>query len=152
MLFLTHYRVIKNNIAREHMKNKIPLFKNVDCIRIYVPDLKEGLTFYRDGLGMKVIWKTDSAIGLGMGDDVTEVVIQNEDKRNEVDIKVDSVIDAVEEIKNAGGEVVYGPFDIKIGQCAVVKDPWNNEYVILDSTKGIFITDSEGNIIGQEKS
>lgn len=134
------------------MKNKIPLFKNVDCIRIYVPDLKEGLTFYRDGLGMKVIWKTDSAIGLGMGDDVTEVVIQNEDKRNEVDIKVDSVIDAVEEIKNAGGEVVYGPFDIKIGQCAVVKDPWNNEYVILDSTKGIFITDSEGNIIGQEKS
>ncbi|MBP2659295.1 MAG: lactoylglutathione lyase family protein [Firmicutes bacterium] len=56
-----------------------------------------------------------------MTDNKTEVVIQNEDKRQEVDIKVDSVMKAVEEIKKAGEHIVYGPFDIKIGKCAVIK-------------------------------
>lgn len=132
------------------MKDNVqPLFKNVDCIQFYVPDLEEGLKFYCSCLGLKVIWKTTSAIGLGMADDKAEIVIQNEREKQEIDIKVDSVVDAVEEIKKAGGQIVYGPFDIKIGKCAVIKDTWDNEYVILDSTKGTFITDGEGNIIGQ---
>lgn len=131
-------------------KNKSPLFKNVDCIRLYVPDLQEGLKFYGDGLGMKLIWKTDTALGLGMADEKTEIVLQNEDKNQEVDIKVDSVNNAVEDIINAGGKVIYGPFDIKIGKCAVISDPWGNEYVILDTSSGTFITDDEGNIIGQQ--
>ncbi|HMA69581.1 MAG TPA: VOC family protein [Candidatus Mcinerneyibacterium sp.] len=129
-----------------------PVFKNVDCVRFYVPDLKDGLKFYKDKLGLNIIWKTKSAIGLGMGDKKTEVVIQNEDKWQEVDIKVDSVLKAVEEIKDAGGRIVNGPFDIKIGKCAVIKDPWNNKYVILDDSKGTFITDENGNIIGQHKT
>jgi predicted enzyme related to lactoylglutathione lyase len=68
-----------------------------------------------------------------------------------MDIKVDSVVEAVKEIEKAGGQIIYGPFDVPIGKCAVVKDPWNNKYVILDTTKGTYITDSEGNIIGQNK-
>lgn len=131
--------------------NNQPLFKYVDCFRLYVPDLEKGIEFYCNNLGLKIIWKTNCAVGLGMSEDKTEIVIQNENKWKEVDIKVDSVIEALEKIKSAGGEIVYGPFEIKIGKCAVVKDPWENEYVILDSTKGIFITDDEGNIIGQEK-
>ena len=75
----------------------------------------------------------------------------NGSERMEVDIKVDSVVDAVERIKAAGGEVVYGPFDIRIGKCAVVRDPWGNRHVILDTTKGTYITDGSGNIIGQAK-
>ncbi len=131
-------------------KTEKPLFKCVDCLRIYIPNLDDGLKFYREELGLQVIWKTESAIGLGMGDEKTEVVLQNEDEWQEVDIKVDSVIDSVERIKNAGGEIVHGPFDIKIGKCAVIKDPWGNQYVILDDSKGTFITDSDGNIIGQK--
>jgi lactoylglutathione lyase len=125
-----------------------PLFKNVDCIRIYVPDLQKGIDFYSNQLGLKIIWKTDSEIGFGMADNKTEVVIQNKENRQEVDIKVDSVIEAVKQIEIAGGQVIFGPFDIKIGKCAMVKDPWGNKYVILDSTKGTFITDNDGNIIG----
>lgn len=87
-----------------------------------------------------------------MANDVAEIVIQNERERMEVDIKVDSVVDAVERIKAAGGEVIYGPFEIRIGKCAVVRDPWGNRHVILDTTKGTFITDSSGNIIGQKQS
>ena len=128
-----------------------PLFKNVDCIRVYVPDLQQGLEFYRNHLGLKVIWKTDSEIGFGMADDKTEIVIQNKDKRHEVDVKVDSVTEAVKRIETAGGQIIVKPFDIKIGKCAMVKDPWGNPYVILDSTKGTFVTDGEGNIVGQRK-
>lgn len=133
-------------------EDKKPLFKNVDCLRVYIPNLNDGLKFYCEELGLEVIWKTESAIGLGMGDKKTEVVIQNEDEWQEVDIKVESVIDSVERIKNAGGEIVHGPFDIKIGKCAVIKDPWENQYVILDDSKGTFITDENGNIIGQKKN
>ncbi len=128
-----------------------PLFKNVDCLRLYIPDLQRGMEYYRDGLGLKVIWKTESAIGLGMGDHRTEVVLQNNDQWSEIDIQVDSVAEAVKTIATAGGTIVYGPFDIPIGKGAVVKDPWGNQYVILDATKGTLITDGEGNIVGQKK-
>lgn len=132
-------------------ENKKSLFKKIDCIQLYVHNLEKGLEFYCNSLGLKVIWKTETAIGLGMDDAVTEIVIQNERKDQEIDIKVKNVIEAIEIIETAGGEVVYGPFDIKIGKCAVIKDPWDNQYVILDSSKGTFITDDNGNIIGQNK-
>lgn len=98
------------------------------------------------------LWKTKTAVGLGMAEGLAEIVIQNERNEMETDIKVDSVIEAVKEIKQAGGTILSGPFDIKIGKCAVVKDPWGNQYVILDSTKGTFITDKEGKILGHKKS
>jgi predicted enzyme related to lactoylglutathione lyase len=131
---------------------KQPLFRNIDCIQFYIPNIQEGMEYYCNSLGLRVIWKSDSAVGLGMSEGITEIVIQNERNTQEIDIKVNSVTDAIIEIERAGGQIVYGPFDIKIGKCAVVKDPWNNQYVILDTTKGTFITDNEGNIIGQNES
>lgn len=128
-----------------------PLFKYVDCIQFYTPDLQEGMQYYCNSLGMKVIWKSDTSIGLGMSEGITEIVIQNERNAQEIDIKVESVIEAINDIEKAGGQIICGPFDIKIGKCAVVRDPWNNQYVILDSTKGTFITDDEGNIIGHNE-
>jgi len=127
------------------------LFNNVDCIRLYVPDLIKGLEFYRDNLGSKLVWKKENAIGLLMNDGVTELVIQNKDKFQETDIKVDSVDDSVKQLVTAGGKLIKGPFDIAIGKCAVVEDPWGNRMVILDSSKGTYITDKEGNILGQNK-
>ena len=125
-------------------------FKNIDCIRFYVPDLSEGYNYYHNKLGMRLVWKSDKGMGFLFEDGITELVIQNEDKYQETDVKVNSVVESVEQIKAAGGKVVKGPFDIKIGKCAVVEDPWKNRMIILDSTKGTFITDNEGNIIGQK--
>lgn len=126
-----------------------PLFQYVDCLRVYVPDLEQGLAYYSNGMGLKLIWRTETEIGLGMADGKTELVIQTADRRQEVDVKVESVLEAVQSIQSAGGKVIHGPFDIRIGKCAVVQDPWGNTYVILDSSKGTFITDEAGNIIGQ---
>ena len=132
-------------------KNHQTLFKKIDSIQLYVPDLDKGIDYYCNLMGLKIIWKTENAIGLGLAEDVTELVIQNQRKHQEIDIKVENVLDAIDKIQNSGGKILYGPFDIKIGKCAVIKDPWNNEYVILDSTKGTFITDEDGQIIGQRK-
>ena len=131
--------------------SKKALFSCIDCIELYTPDIQQGIDYYCHRLGLKVLWKSDTAVGLGMSEDITEIVIQNERQEQNIDIKVDSVIEAVKEIEKAGGQIIYGPFDITIGKCAVVKDPWNNKYVILDTTKGTYITDDEGNIIGQNK-
>lgn len=126
-------------------------FHHVDCVRVYVPDLQKGLEYYRDNLGLKLAWKSEHEIGLLFGDGVTELVIQNEDRGVETDLKVESVEETVQVIERAGGRILKGPFDIRIGKCAIVADPWGNEMVILDSSKGTFITDQDGNIVGQEK-
>ncbi|AGK96103.1 VOC family protein [Clostridium pasteurianum] len=122
------------------------LLKCIDCIELYVPDLKAGVDYYSK-LGLKVLWKNDTSVGMGLEDDFTEILLQNERKKMNVDIKVESVIKAVEKIKESGGQVIYGPFDIPIGKCAVVRDKWSNKYVILDMTKGRYVTDKDGNII-----
>lgn len=130
---------------------KLPVFTCIDSIQLYVENLQQGLQYYCNCLGLAVIWKSDSAIGLGMKEGVTELVIQNERRFQEVDIKVNSVIDAVVEIEKAGGKIINGPFDIAIGKCAVVQDPWHNQYVILDATNGTFVTDQDGTILGHHK-
>ena len=128
------------------------LFKNVDCIELYVSDLDEGIKYYCDGMGLKLLWRAETSAGLGMEDDVAEIVIQTDRKRMNVDFKVESVADSIEMITNAGGKIVYGPFDIPIGKCAVIQDKWENEYVILDMTKGKYVTDKSGNVVGVSKN
>jgi lactoylglutathione lyase len=71
------------------------LFKNIDCLELYVSDLQKGIEFYCDNLGLRILWKTDTTVGLGMANDIAEIVIQNERRQQEVDIKVESVIEAV---------------------------------------------------------
>ncbi len=130
------------------MEDSIPLFRNVDCIRLSVPDIEAGLHFYRDQLGYELIWRMAESVGLRMPDSETEVVLHTEPQAPEIDIKVQSVDDAIVRIKAAGGKVIVPPFDIQIGRCAVVQDPWENQFVILDISKGLLATDSEGNLIG----
>ncbi len=40
------------------------------------------------------------------------------------------------------------PFDIQIGRAVVVEDPWGNRFVLLDASKGLLVTDADGNVIG----
>ncbi len=124
------------------------MFKNVDCIELYVSDLDDGIKYYCDGFGLKLLWRAETTAGLGMENDISEIVLQTERRRMNVDFKVDSVIDTIAKVEAVGGRVVGEPFDIPIGKCAVVQDRWGNEYVILDITKGTYDTDEFGNVIG----
>lgn len=127
------------------------IFKNVDCIELYISNLDEGIKYYCDSMGLKLLWRADTSVGLGMEDDIAEIVLQTDRKKMNVDFKVESVIDSIERIVNSGGKVIYGPFDIPIGKCAVIQDKWENEYVILDMSKGRYVTDSQGNVVGVSK-
>jgi catechol 2,3-dioxygenase-like lactoylglutathione lyase family enzyme len=127
------------------------VFTNVDCIELYVSDLDDGIRYYRDSLGLKLLWRTETSVGLGMENDIAEVVLQTERPYVMVDFKVESVIESIPQIIEAGGRVLEGPFDIPIDKCAVVTDKWENKYVILDMTKGRYTTDANGFVTGLEK-
>jgi len=130
----------------------MPLLRKVDCVRLYVPDLEAGLAFYRDKLGHELIWRTATAAGLRLPETDAELVIQTEEQRQEIDLLVDSADAAARFIEQAGGTVIVPPFDIQIGRCVVVEDPWGNPLVLLDTRKGLLTTDAEGNVIGNEEA
>lgn len=127
---------------------QIPLLKKIDCIRLHVPDLDAGLSFYRGLLGHALIWRTDRAAGLRMPGTDAEIVLQTEDQGQEVDFLVDSADRSAKRFVEAGGKIIVEPFEIQIGRCAVVQDPWGNPLVLLDMTKGCLATDADGNVNG----
>ncbi len=124
-----------------------PVFNNVDCVSFHVDNIDEGIAFYRDKLGLKLLWKTEDSCGLLPERDIAELVLTT---RNIpiAQFKVDSVDAALPEITSAGAIVDYGPFDIDIGRCAVISDPFGNRYCILDMTSGKYTTDESGNVTG----
>jgi lactoylglutathione lyase len=128
-----------------------PLFQKIDCIELPVPDLEAALRFYCDRLGHALVWRTATAAGVRMAvDDGTEIVLQTERPERNVDLLVRSASDAASTFAQAGGTVIVPPFDIQIGQAVVVKDPFGNVLVLLDSSKGLLLTDANGNIIGNQ--
>jgi lactoylglutathione lyase len=124
------------------------LFRKVDCIRLYVSDLEAGLAFYRDRLGHELIWRTETAAGLRLPESEAELVLQTEEQRQEVDLLVNSADEAARRVEQAGGKVIVPPFDIQIGRCVVLEDPWGNPLVLLDTSKGLLKMDADGNVIG----
>ena len=120
----------------------------MDCVGYYVSDLDAGLEFYRDNLGHELAWRTDTSVGLSMPGSDTEIVLQTERREPETDLMVDSADAAADRVKTAGGTIVAAPFDIQIGRCAVVEDPWGNRLVLIDATKGLLMADDDGDVIG----
>ena len=132
------------------MPDTEPLFRKVDCIRLPVAELDAGLAFYRDALGHELNWRTGTAAGLRMPESDAEIVIHTGAQPLEIDLLVDSVESAAQRFVESGGRIVNGPFEIAIGKCAVVADPWGNMLVMLDMSKGKLTTDAEGNVTGNE--
>ena len=124
------------------------MFRKVDCVRLHVGDLDSAIAFYSGRLGHPLLWRDGSnAVGLRMGGSDSELVLVSGESPSETDIKVDSVERSTAQFLEAGGSVVEPPFDIRIGRCVVVQDPWGNRLVLLDSSKGLLKTDAEGNVV-----
>ena len=126
------------------------MFQKIDCIRVHVASVESALEFYREKLGLELAWRRgDSEAGLKLQASDTELVLVREQlEYPEVDILVKDVDQDSREFEQKGGKIIVPPFDIQIGRCAVVQDPWKNEFVLLDLTKGVLKTDSEKNVIG----
>lgn len=130
----------------EHGPNN--LIRKVDSVQLHVPDLESGLAVYRDNLGHDLIWRSEHAVGLRMPEGDTEIVPRTERDEPEVDLLVKSADEAALRMVEAGGAVLVPPFDIQIGRCTVVEDPWGNQLVLLDMSRGSLVTDSWGNVVG----
>ncbi len=124
-----------------------PLFRKIDCLSLPVPDLDAALELYSRDLGHEVIWRSERAAGLRLPDSNAELVLHTDDRGLETDLTVDSVPEALDRFVAAGGRVLTGPFEIQIGLCAVVSDPWGNELVILDTSKGLLQVDEEKRVV-----
>ena len=132
-------------------QNIKPLFKRIDYIRIPVSNLEEELKFYSKKLDHPLLWHTETSIGLKIPESEAEIVIHIEPDKLETDILVEYAEKAAQCFIEVGGSIVYGPFDIPIGKCVIVKDPWNNQFVLLDNSRGIYQTDEDANVIGIAK-
>jgi predicted enzyme related to lactoylglutathione lyase len=77
----------------------------------------------------------------------TEIVLTTGQKY-EPNWLVTSADNAAAAVQAAGGRVVTGPFDIPVGRVAVVADPFGNILVLVDLSKGHYVTDGTGNVTG----
>jgi predicted enzyme related to lactoylglutathione lyase len=124
-----------------------PLLQKVDAVTIPVPDLDAGLRFYRDSLGHELRWRNDAIgqAGLAMPGGGTEIVLTTQ-QGYEPNWLVTSAAEAAAAVRAAGGTVVTEPFDIPVGQVTVVADPFGNLLVLLDLSKGHYVTGKTGNV------
>jgi catechol 2,3-dioxygenase-like lactoylglutathione lyase family enzyme len=132
--------------SREH-----PLLRKVDAVTVPVPDLDEGLRFYRDQLGQVLLWRNDELgqAGLGLPESDTEIVLTSRMGYAPCWL-VASAEPAAAAFRAAGGGVVVEPFDIPVGRAAVVADPFDNPLVLVDLSRGRYTTDEDGSVTGVE--
>jgi catechol 2,3-dioxygenase-like lactoylglutathione lyase family enzyme len=126
-----------------------PLLTAVDAVTVPVPDLDAGLAFYRDRLGLPLLWRHDELgqAGLGLATQGTELVLST-GLPYAPNWLVSSVDEATTAIVAAGGRRVAGPSDIPVGRLAVLADPFGNELVVLDLSTGRYTTDANGDVTG----
>jgi catechol 2,3-dioxygenase-like lactoylglutathione lyase family enzyme len=129
------------------MGSSQPLFRKIDCHLLRVADLEAAIAFYGDKLGHRLLWRTEEAVGFELPETDAELVVHLR-VGPETNIVVTDVDEALATFLRAGGEAVQAPFDLAIGRCARVRDPFGNEYAILDQTKGHRVTDTDGWVTG----
>ena len=129
------------------------LLRKVDAVTVPVPDLDEGLRFYRDALGHDLLWRDDDRgqAGLRMPETDAEIVLALHEAY-EPGWLVASAAEAAQVVVRAGGRIVTGPVDIPVGSLAVVADPFGNVLVLVDLGKGRYTTDDDGRVTGVSRS
>lgn len=123
------------------------LFRKIDCYMLKADDLDASVAFYRDRLGHSVIWRTEEAVAFRLPGTDAELVVHTL-LGPTVDLLVEDADAAYRTLLDAGARSVKAPFDIRIGRCAAVEDPFGNVLTVLDQSKGELATDAEGKVIG----
>jgi lactoylglutathione lyase len=115
------------------------MLRKIDCIMIRVEDVENAASYYADVFGLHPKWSGDGSIGLGFPEANAEIVLHcdpNIPSSVEVYYLVDDVVAAIAVYARRGCQVLVAPFDITIGKCAVLRDPFGTRLCILDMTKG----------------
>ena len=115
------------------------MLRKIDCVMIRVDDIEAAAHYYAEVFGLHPRWSGDDSIGLVFTESDAEIVLHhNLDIPSSVEVHylVDDVVAAVASYAAKGCHVLVEPFDITIGKCAVIEDPFGARLCILDMTKG----------------
>lgn len=115
------------------------MLKKIDCVLIRVDDLEAAVAYYAGVFGLRVLWRDAGQVGLGLPETDAEIVLHSEGGvpcEVEVHYLVDNVPSAVAALVGQGCTVLVEPFEIAIGHCAVIQDPFGTRLSILDMSKG----------------
>jgi lactoylglutathione lyase len=115
------------------------MLRKIDCIMIRVGSVEAAAAYYTKVFGLRAIWSGDGSIGLAFPETDAEIVLHNDPNipsSVEVYYLVDDVRAAVAHYTAESCELLVAPFDIRIGKCAVIRDPFGTRLCVLDTTKG----------------
>ncbi len=115
------------------------MLRKIDCVMVRVEDVEAAAAYYAEVFGLHPQWSGDDSIGLVFPESDAEIVLHrdlNIPSSVEVHYLVDDVVAAVEHYAVKGSRVLVEPFDITIGKCAVIRDPFGTRLCLLDMTKG----------------
>lgn len=115
------------------------MFKKIDCVMVRVGDVAAGERFYSEVFGLKPLWREVGSVGMGLPQTDAEIVLHNSagiPHKVEVHYLVDDVVAAVKTYAEKGCRVLVQPFDVLIGKCAVIEDPFQTTICLLDLTSG----------------
>lgn len=115
------------------------MLRKIDCVMIRVDDVQAAAEYYARVFGLQPRWSGDDAIGLVFPESDAEIVLHNDPgipSSVEVHYLVDDVVEAAAACAAQGCQVLVEPFDITIGKCAMIADPFGTRMCILDMTKG----------------
>jgi predicted enzyme related to lactoylglutathione lyase len=116
------------------------MLRKIYCIMMRVEDVAEAANFYSDVFGLKPVWQDQNSgqAGLLFPESDTEIVFHTDPVipgQVEPHYLVDDVVSAIEKYVEQGCTVLAGPFEVHVGKCAVIQDPFGIRLCILDTSK-----------------
>jgi lactoylglutathione lyase len=115
------------------------MFKRIDCVMIRVGDVAAGEKFYTEVFGLEARWREAGSVGMRLPETDAEIVLHDNaaiPNKVEVHYLVDDVVEAVKRYAEKGCSILVQPFDVLIGKCAVIKDPFDTTICLLDLSSG----------------
>ena len=115
------------------------MLRKIDCVMVKVPELEKAAAYYERVFGLKRLWQDAHSVGMGMPETDAEIVLHdNADMPKDINVHylVDDVLKAIDHFAAQGCIIRQPPFEIVIGKCAVLEDPFGNTLAILDMSKG----------------
>jgi predicted enzyme related to lactoylglutathione lyase len=113
------------------------MIRKIDCVMVPVGDLEEAAAFYSRVFGLRRLWQDESSVALCLPETDAEIVLHTMELPSDVNVHylVDDVPTAVATYSARGAVVRTAPFDIGVGRCAVLEDPYGNPVCLLDLSK-----------------
>ncbi|MEQ7126497.1 VOC family protein [Actinopolymorpha sp. B11F2] len=119
------------------------MLRKIDCVMVRVEDVSAAADYYVGVMGLRRLWSDadggHQTVGLGFPETDAELVLHDDPGVPgplNVHYLVDDVRLACDELVRQGCALRVAPFEIRIGWCALLDDPFGTQLCILDMSKG----------------